>query len=128
MAFADKQLIAGVVGKTVSGLALTKTAAMTLEVATGTVTTHNDGVAHTLAAAVSHVFTADGADVTRVFMALIDNGVSVDVWIDAYVDDGLNRRADIPAGFTVIAGIAWFSIAASETDLDNSTINRRTWV
>lgn len=128
MVFSDKLLIAGLVGKTVTGLGLSQTAPMTLEVAAGTVTTHKDGVAHTLAAATPHIFTADATLSKRIFMGIIDDGVTVDLWIDEYIDDGAEVRADVPAGFTLVADVAWFSIAASETDLVNSTINRRTWI
>lgn len=127
MSFADKQLIAAKLSKSVTGLDLTQTAAMTLEVAIGSVTTYDDGVTHTLAVAEAHVFTADSTYLTRVLMALIDNGATVDVWIDTYVDDGLNERGGIPAGYNIIADIAWFEIAANETDLVNATINRRVW-
>lgn len=130
MAFVDQELNAGLSGKTVTGLALSQTAAMTLEVATGTVSLHQDGSSHTLSAAQSHVFTADSTNPTQVFIALIsDDGVNVDVWIDAYVDAGLTQHADVPTGFRVVADIAWFTIAANETDIVvNGTVNRRTWV
>lgn len=128
MAFQDAPLIAGLVGKSVSGLALSQTAPMTLEVATGSVVTLDDGVTHTLSAAVSQAFTADATYAKNVRMALIDNGVSVDVWIDDYVDDGYNNGASIPAGYECVADIGWFQIAANETDLLNGTVSRRTWV
>lgn len=128
MAFQDAPMTACLVGKTVSGLGLSQIAAMTLEVATGSVVTHSDGVTHTLTPAVSQIFTADATYPTVVSIGLIDNGVSVDVWIDDYVDDGFNVQASIPSGYEYIADIAWFQIAANETDLSNGTINRRTWV
>lgn len=128
MSFVDFPLNAGEAGLTVSGLALSQTAAMTLQVASGSATTHQDGVTHTLAAAESQTFAADATNPTEVFMALIDNGVNVDLWVDAYVDDGLTQQADVPAGYELILAFAWFSIPANETDLANVTINRRTWV
>ncbi len=127
MAFQDVPLIAGLVGKSVSGLGVSQTAPMTLEVATGSVVTLEDGVTHTLSTAESQVFTADATDPKIVRMGLIDNGVNVDVWIDEYIDDGFNNGAPIPAGYEYIADIAWFQIAANETDLLNGTVSRRTW-
>ncbi len=91
-------------------------------------TIHQTGVTHTLASAESHTFTADTTNPTRVFMAIISDDVTVDLWIDAYVDDGFMDRADVPAGFSIVADVAWFAIAANETDLLNGTVNRRTWV
>ena len=128
MAFVDAPLIAGLLGKSVSGLALTQTAVMTLEVAAGEVETFQDGVTHTLGSAVSEVFTADSTFPTNVRMALIDNGANVDVWIDTYVDDGFNVGAPVPTGYVVVADIAWFQIAANEVDLLNGTVSRRTWI
>jgi hypothetical protein len=126
MAFVDYALDYGITGKDVSGLGLTKTAAMTLEVATGSVTEQKTGTTHTLTAAQSHVFTADGSNITMVKILLItDDGSNVDVWIDTYVDDGTKIHDGCPSGFRVIHDIAWFKIAANETDLANSTINRR---
>ena len=128
MAFVDKQLNAGTDGKTVTALGLTKTAPMTLEVAAGSVKLHATGVTYTLAAAESHVFTADSTNPTRVLMALIDNGTTTDLWVDAYVVDGLNEKGKIPAGYSYIADIGWFDIAANETDLLNGDVNRRVWI
>jgi len=129
MAFFDQNLNAGIAGKTVSGLSLTQTAAMTLEVASGSVNLHNDGTSHVLSASQSHVFAADSTNSTEVVMNLIsDDGSNVDVWIDAYVDDGLTERADVPAGFRVVSDIAWFTIAANETDLLSGSVNRRVWI
>ncbi len=128
MAFNDLPMDQGLVGVNVTGLSLSKTAAMTLSVASGNVVTTEDGVTHTLPAAESNVFAADSTNPTKCFIGLIDDGVNVDIWFDAYVDDGLTARAAVPAGYKRIITIGWFTIAASETDLDNTTINRRTWV
>ncbi len=95
--------------------------------ATGSVTEHDTGTTHTLSAAQSHAFTADATYSTRVRMAIItDDGANVDLWVDAFVDSGLTTHADAPAGFRVVKEVAWFDIAANETDLTNATINRRT--
>jgi hypothetical protein len=127
MAFVDHPLHFGLAGKQVSGLGLTQTAAMTLEVASGSVVEQRTGTTHSLASAQSHVFAADGSNVTKVVVYLItDDGSNVDVWIDSFVDDGTKVHADVPSGFRVVHDIAWFDIAANETDLLNGTINRRT--
>ena len=128
MAFVDKKLLSGQVGKTVSGLGLSKTAAMTLEVATGSITLHLTGVVSTLSSVQSNVFTSDSTYKKVVFIALIDNGSTVDVWFDEYVDDGLNKRGDVPSGYKIISDIAWFTIAVNETDLNNTSIYRREWL
>ena len=128
MAFNDLPLDQGLVGVNVSNLGLTKTAAMTLQVASGNVVTTEDGVTHTLTAAQSNVYSSDPTNPVQCFIGLIDDGVNVDIWFDAYVDDGLTERADKPAGYTRIITIGWMTIAPGETDLDNTTINRRTWV
>ncbi len=125
MAFSDKNLNGGPIGRSVTGLIITKTAAMTLEVASGSVTHQQTGTTYTLAGAENHVFTSDPGSVKRVFMAIIDNGVSTDLWVDEYIVDGINTRGDVPAGYAVVHALAWFDIAAAETDLVNSTINRR---
>lgn len=127
MAFVNYPLDFGAAGRSVSGLDLTKTAALTLEVAAGSVTEHGTGTTHTLASAESHVFAADSTNPTQVLMAIIsDDGSNVDLWVDAFVDDGTKSHADPPAGFRVVHDVAWFTLAAGETDLDNATINRRT--
>lgn len=128
MSFVDQELNMGLVGKSATGLGVSQTAPMTLEVEAGEVTTFQDGVTHALSPAESQVFTADATFPKQVFMALIDDGATVDLWVDEYLDDGLNTRGAIPAGFTLIQALAWFSIAANETDLINGTINRRTFV
>jgi hypothetical protein len=128
MPFVDSELNAGLAGKTVSGLALSQGAAMQLDVASGSVTIHETGVTHSFSPGQNHVFTADATNPTRVFMAIISDGVNVDLWVDAYVDDGFKTRADIPAGFSIVADVAWFTIAANETDLLNGDIGRRVWI
>lgn len=128
MGFFDQSMFAAPTGKTVSGLALTKTAAMTLEVATGSVTRQAPGVTSSLDAAESHVFTADSSLPKQVFLGLITNETDTDLWVDEYVDDGSTVRADVPTGWTLIADIGWFTIPAAETNLDNTTINRRVWL
>lgn len=128
MAFTDLPLSEGLVGKIVSGLALSQTAAMTLQVAAGSIALQQNGVTYTLGSAQSQVFVADATYPKQCLMAIIDNGVTTDLWVDDYVDDGLNVRGSIPAGYIFIQALAWFSIAANETDLANATINRRTFV
>jgi hypothetical protein len=128
MAFVDQELNMGLVGKSASGLAVSQTAAMTLEVATGAITTFQDGVTHTLGAAESQLFVADATLPKQVFVGLIDDGVDVDVWIDEYLDDGFNARGPVPTGFALIQALAWFAIAANETDLINGDLYRRTFV
>ena len=127
MSFSDKPLLQGLVGKTVSGLALSQTALMTLEVASGSVALQQDGVTYTLASAQSHVFTSDATFQTQCFIGLIDNGATTDIWVDEYVDDGFNTRGAIPAGYELISAVGWFAIPVNETDLANATINRRVW-
>ena len=128
MTFADKDMIVGQIGKTISGLTLSKTAAMTLEVASGSVTIHQDGYVYTLDTAESHAFTADTKDSTHVIMGIITNDAGTDLWIDKYVDDGKTMRGVPPTGYELILDIAWFTIDANETDLDNVTIYRRNWI
>jgi len=125
MAFVDISLLGGPIGKTVVGLELSLTAAMTLEVATGTVTLHHTGGVYTLASAQSHALVADATFDTVCWVAIIDNGSSTDIWVDAYVDDGDTGRADVPGGYVEVHGLAWFTIPPGETDLANVTINRR---
>ena len=128
MAFQDIPLKAGKSGLTVSGLSLVKTAAMTLEVAAGSVKLHKSGVTYTLGSAQSHAFASDPSLPTKIFMGLVDNGGTTDLWVDAYVDDGAKAEADPPSGYTLIVALAWFTIPAAEIDLANATIRRRTWV
>lgn len=125
MAFADHPIIAGLAGLTVNGLTLTKTAAMTLQVATGDVTPQRTGIQSTLGTAQTHVFTADATYTKEIYMAIIDNGTTVDLWVDSYVDDGTKMRSDPPTGYRHVLSLAWFTLAANETDLDNAIINRR---
>jgi hypothetical protein len=101
---------------------------MTLELAAGSVNRHGTGTTFTLGAAQSHVFTSDPSLPTKVFMGLIDNGATTDLWVDAYVDDGLTVKGDPPSGYELVLEVAWFTIAAAETDLANPSIKRRTWV
>lgn len=127
MAFTDRNLDAGRAGLTVSGLGLTKTAALTLEVASGSVTHHSTGTMYTLTSAQNKVFTADSTDIKQVFMAIIDNGTTTDLWVDSYVDDGLTGRADPPSGYIRVLTIGWLEIAVDETVIDNGTIFRRVY-
>lgn len=118
---------AGSRGLTVTDLGLSKTSAMTLELAAGSVKLHKNGVTYTLATPQSHAFSSDLALPTRVFMALVDNGANTDLWVDAYVDDGNTVQSKPPTGYRHVLDVAWFTIDAAETDLDNATIKRRTW-
>ncbi len=127
MPFADQPLQAAPLNKGITGLAVSQTAPMTLEVATGTITEYDTGAVHNFTPAESNAFVADATDPTQVFMAIITNDVSVDLWVDAYVDDGFNARGAIPTGFRILATVAWFSIAANETDLLNGDVFRRVW-
>lgn len=127
MSFADYPIVASLAGLSVSGLTLSKTAALTLEVATGTVTHTVTGLSSTLSAAQNHVFTADATYDKQVYMAIIDNGTTVDLWVDSYVDDGSKVRADPPTGYRDVLTLAWFTLSANETDLDNAIINRRVY-
>jgi len=128
MAFQDMPLDPKLLGKIISGLAVSKTAAMTLQVATGSVENYRADTTYTLGSAQSHVFTSDSTYAKRAQLSLINNGSITDIWADEYLLDGLEGPAPPPTGYTVIQALAWFEIAAGETDLDNSTIYRRTWV
>ena len=128
MAFTDIELNSGLAGFSISGLTLSKTALLTLEVASGSVTVHQTGSTYTLATAQDHSFTADATNSKKVFMGLIDNGTTTDLWVDSYIDDGNTQRAAPPSGYNLIREIAWFDLAANETDLDNSTIYRRAYI
>lgn len=129
MAFNDFPLDSHPLNKEITGLGVTQTAAMTLQVAAGSVTEFSTGAAHALGAAETHVFTADATYPTQVSIGLItDDGANVDVWVDSYVDDGFATHGAVPAGFRLLAGLAWFSIAANETDLINGDLNRRVWI
>ncbi len=128
MTFSDKPIRPHVQGKNVTGLAASQTAAMTLQIASGSITVYQDGLTHTFSPAASHVFVADSTYVTRCFLGIVTDDVTVELWVDAYLDDGLTTKGDPPAGFRLLQAVAWFDIAISETDLVNSTINRRTFV
>lgn len=127
MGFNDIPIKAAELGKGVQGLVVSQAGAMTLEVATGIVNLHGSGGLVELESAQSHAFISDPMNETRVFMGLVTDGVDVDLWVDAYVDDGATVRADPPEGYVLITELAWFTIPAAETDLANSTINRRVW-
>jgi hypothetical protein len=119
----------GLAGLVVNGLTLSKTAVMTLELATGDVTPQETGITSTLGAAQNHVFVADATYPKQVYMAVIDNGTTVDLWVDEYVDkgDGATMQGDPPAGYRVVLPIAWFTLPAGTTDLTNVVINRRVY-
>jgi hypothetical protein len=125
--FADLPITAGLAGLTVNNLVLSQTAPMTLELGAGTVNRHRSGSSYTLDSAQSHVFSSDPSLPTRVFMGLIDNGATTDLWVDEFVDDGRTVQAKLPTGYELVIDIAWFTIAAGETDLGNGTIHRRVW-
>ncbi len=125
MAFQDVQLIGGQVGRTMINLAITKTAALTLQVAVGSVTLHATGVTYTLEGTQSHTFTPDATRKKMIFMGLINNGVSTDLWVDEHVVDGKLGRARVPNGYTLIQDLAWFELAAAEVDILNATVYRR---
>ena len=125
--FADYPIIAGLAGLTVNGLTVSQTAVMTLELATGDATPQATGITSVLAAPASHAFASDPTKKTQCYMALVDNGTTVDLWVDEYVDDGKTTLADPPAGYRNVLALAWFEIAAGETDLANSVINRRVY-
>lgn len=127
MPFADHPIIAGQAGLTVNGLTLSKTAALTLELATGDVTPQQTGITSTLSSAEDHVFVPDATYAKQIYMALIDNGTTVDLWVDSYVDDGDTAQGDPPAGYRSVLTLAWFTLPANETDLDNVVINRRVY-
>lgn len=129
MAFVDHPIDDGLIGKTVSGLAVSQPAAMQLQVATGSVLVHQTGTTYTLATAQSHTFTSDSTYKKQCFVALVDNGTTTDIWVDEYLDDGTRTRADPPTGYSVIQDLAWFEIAVSETNIvTGGTVNRRTFV
>ena len=127
--FADYPIRMGLAGLVVTGLTLSKTAAMTLELAAGDVTPQETGFASTLGAAQNHVFAADATYPKQVSVGLIDNGTTVDLWVDEYVDkgDGATIHGNPPAGYRAVLSIAWFTLEAGETDLANAVINRRVY-
>lgn len=128
MAFQDVPIRPEPMGKIITGLAVSKTAAMALQVAPGVVDAYWEVVLYTLESAQSHVFTSHATYAKRAQISLIGNDITTDIWVDAYLLDGLKEAADPPAGYRIIQDLVWFEIAAGETDLDNSTIYRRTWV
>ena len=128
MAFQDMPFDAKLVGFIMSGLAVSKTAAMTLQVAPGSAEDYRTATTYTLSSAQSHVFTSDVTYKKRAQISLVDNGSITDIWVDEYLLDGLEEPAYPPAGYSVIQALAWFEIPIGETDLDNATIYRRTWV
>ena len=127
--FADYPIIASLAGLSVSGLGLSKTAAMTLQVATGSVTPQTTGIASTLGSAQSKVFVADSTYPKQISMGLIDNGTTVDLWVDEYVDpgDGSMVQGDPPTGYRAVLALAWFTLPAGTTDLTDVVINRRVY-
>jgi hypothetical protein len=127
MAFQDAPIHPEPMRKINSGLGVSKTGAMTLQVETGSVKDYQIGVTYMLASAQSHTFTSDATYAKRCFLGLINNGVTTDIWADEYLLDGLEQPADPPTGYTLIQALAWFDMDAGETDLDNATIYRRTW-
>jgi hypothetical protein len=128
MAFQDAPIHPGLLGFIMSGLGVSKTAAMTLEVATGSAEDYRIGETYTLSSSQNHVFTSDATYAKYAQISLVDNGSITDIWVDEYKLDGDEGPADPPSGYKVIQSLAWFEIAAGETNLDNSTIFRRTWV
>lgn len=109
-----------------TGLGISKTGAMTLEVAAGSV--DKDGTTHVLSAAQNHIFSSNPAQITRCWIALIEDGAGgVDIWVDEFVSKSGKTRGNVPGGWNFVCELAWFDIAAGETDLDNATIVRRLW-
>lgn len=128
MPFADYPLDAHPLNKNVTGLGVTQSAPMTLEVAAGNVQEYDTGETYPLAAPEPLVFTADPVLPTQVFMAFIASDTDCYVWADTYLDDGLNGRSPFPAGYRMVIDLAWFTIAPNETDLLNGTVSRRIWL
>jgi hypothetical protein len=129
MSFFDLPLYAAPLGKSVSGLVVSKTGIMTLEVATGSITLQVNGAVHTFDTIESHTFTSDASFKKSVFMGIITNGgTSAALWVDEYLDDGKTIRSSPPVGYFAILDLCWFYIPAGETDLDNTIIYRREWL
>lgn len=125
--FADYPIVAALNGLTVNGFALTQPAALTLQVAPGDVTPVRTSITSTLATTQSHVCVPDATRNKQVFLGIIDNGTTVDLWVDSYVDDGETRRGNPPAGYRLVLDLAWFTLPPNETDLANVVINRRVY-
>jgi hypothetical protein len=128
MAFNDVPIAQGLLGKTITGLDVTKTSTMTLEVASGNVLIHKTGVTHTFPDTESHTFVADTNHKRDVHMSVVSNGSNVLLWIDDFIDNGNNIGARMPDGYEVVCDLAWFVMNKSETDLDNVTVNRRLYI
>lgn len=128
MAFKDFTINTNLLGKKITGLDVTKTGPMRLEVAVGSVLFYNTGQTFTMASGDSHIFSADSSNIKTVFMGVVGSGSAANVWIDRFVDDETNERALAPSGYKLIAELAWFDIAVDETNLNNSTINRRVYL
>ncbi|KPK66711.1 MAG: hypothetical protein AMS21_00735 [Gemmatimonas sp. SG8_38_2] len=126
--FIDAPLIAGQIGLAVTGLSVSQKAAMSLDVAAGSVMKHNTGETFTLPAPESKVFVADAVYPTQVFIGLIDNAGTTQVWVDVYVDDGSKQRAPVPDDNVLVCDLAWFTIAPGETDLLNGDVVRRVYL
>ena len=128
MAFNDLSILDNLLGKKVTGLDVTKTGPMRLEVAAGSVLFYNTGQTFTMASGDSHTFASDSGNITRAFMAVVGSGSTASLWVDEYVDDGTNEQAAVPSGYKVIAELAWFNTPVDETNLNNTTINRRIYL
>lgn len=126
MPFIDVPIDAGRVGKSVSGLAVSQPGPMQLAVAQGEVVLHETGEVCELSQEQTQQFVSHATLWTRVFVGLIADGASVDVWVDAYVDDGYTTQAQVPKGYRVVHDLAWCSIAPAEKDLLNGDVFRRT--
>lgn len=124
MSFNDVLASGGTIGKTVTGLGVTATASLTLQVADGTVLEQQTGITFTFTNQ-SHTFVSDPTYPTQVFMGVIDNGTSTDLWVDAFVQNGKLNQSDVPSGYRLIQELVWFTMAVGETDLNNTTIYRR---
>lgn len=125
MSFNDLELIADEAGMEVSGMGVSKTGALQLTIASGSIT--KGGQVHTLASDAVVNVTADSTNPKYYGIYVrADNG-ALEIYERTHVEDGGEISA-LPTGYEYVEKLAWFTVPANETNLDNIDINRRVFV
>jgi hypothetical protein len=128
MAFKDLALSQEIVGKSVVGLELTNPTGLTLEVAAGSIKDFATSQTHILSSTQSHTFTSHNKWKKKVFMGIISNGTTTDLWIDEFIHDGKTMKSQLPTGYSLLLTIAWFDLLPNAIDFSESVVNRRVYI
>jgi len=114
--------------KEVLGFSVTNPTGLTLSVASGSARIWKTSTIYTMDTEQSHTFTPHSKWKKGIFMGIVSNGVTTDLWVDEWIHNGNIIKAQPPAGYRLWVPLAWFELLPNVDDFSTTEIFRRIYI